>query len=96
MHTVYDIYTESQPALAAMVGLFFDSFTLIPAVGYWRGVAEQTTIIRVIAKSERLTKLKLRLLIEDIRVGFNQDCVLLTATPTVAQFVTAETEFDLS
>ena len=90
MHTVYDLYTESQPALAATVGLFFDSFTLIPAVGYWRGVAEQTTVIRLILPATYANRLKLAGLIEDIRVGFTQECVLLSATPADVQFVTAD------
>jgi hypothetical protein len=46
---MYRIYTEdlNREQIEAIIGKSFDSFTVLPAVGYWHGHKENSLVIEV-------------------------------------------------
>lgn len=51
-----------------------DGFTLLRAIGYWRGKAEQTWIIEILAEAHDVKRTA-----ESLRVRFNQEAVAFAA-----------------
>ena len=78
MRTVYRLYTERRPNLAELTSRYFDGFTLIDTVGYWRGNAEQSAIIEVIGTSTDYARVLD--LAHAIRISNGQQSVYLVRT----------------
>lgn len=43
-----NIYTEDKGNISELTAKFFDSFTLLPSVGYWKGKEEKSVVIVII------------------------------------------------
>ncbi len=78
---IYRIYTEdtdTRPELYELVGKSAEGFTIISAIGFWRGKREQTLIVELIGDySEKSKVLKLA---AEIRALGKQETVLVTTT----------------
>lgn len=77
---LYRLLTEdkNRSDIIKIIGRFFESFTLLSAVGYWRGQAEQSLIIEIDATSLDVPNVRERVeaIAEEICTSNNQECVL--------------------
>jgi hypothetical protein len=73
--TIHRIYTEekNKNAIVQLVGTQFESFTLQPTLGYYRGSAEKSIVIEIVGASAS----KIKLLAERIRKMNGQQSVLI-------------------
>lgn len=69
---LYRIHTERFDNLARLAGEYFDGFTIIESVGYWKGQQEKSVIIEVVTENS----LYINLLVQDIISVNNQVEVL--------------------
>src|SRR5207245_10488846 len=72
----YCIYTQDNGSLAAIVAKYFDSFTLIPSMSFWKG--QTTTNACVTILCEEPCPERVEHLIEEIMVRNKSESVLLT------------------
>lgn len=72
----YCIYTQDNGSLAAIVAKYFDSFTLIPSMSFWKGQATTNACITIL--SEEPCPERVEHLIEEIMVRNKSESVLLT------------------
>lgn len=84
---LYTLYTEDKLGTETIVGRYFDGFTCYNTRGYWRGVAELSVAIEIVATSA--DKATVYRLAEDIRRTNRQTSVLVTETNIHATFVEA-------
>ena len=70
------MYTQDNGCLASIVAKYFDSFTLIPSVGYWKGQTATSACITIL--SEEPCPERVEHLIEEIMVRNKSESVLLT------------------
>ena len=82
--SIYRIYTEKRPNLAAFVAERFDGFSIIAAEGYWQGKPEPCAIVELIDTGVDAAETRYRVyeLAEDIRVANEQTSVIVTETET--------------
>ena len=73
---LYTIYTEAinLEATRAILGKYFDSFTIIPAQGIWKGGEEQALVIHIIT----FDAVGVYLAANEIKVRNKQDAVFVT------------------
>lgn len=84
---LFTLYTEDKLTLPAIVGRYFDGFTLINSTGFWQGAAEMGKVIEIVAPLADLPKVQA--LCRDINLTNNQSAVLLTVQElTSAELVT--------
>jgi hypothetical protein len=72
----YCIYTEDNGSLAEIVGKYFESFTLVPTLGFWKGQTSNDACITIVSNGpcpERIDHL-----IEEILVRNKAASVVLT------------------
>ena len=72
----YCIYTQDNGSLAAIVAKYFDGFTLIPSMSFWKG--QTTTNACVTILCEEPCPERVEHLIEEIMVRTKSESVLLT------------------
>lgn len=77
----FTIYTENKPGLSGIVGRYFESFTILEGVGFWKESAENSAVIVVLSDEE----LKAYQLARAIKRENNQEAVLVES-----QYVTSE------
>ena len=95
MRTVYRLYTERRANLAELTSRYFSGFTLIDAVGYWKGNAEPSAIVEVIGTSADYADTIIELA-HAIRIANGQqsvylvraECELIEVTVDTAQEIT--------
>lgn len=73
----YSLYTEDKGNLGKLVSKYFDSFTIVPVVGFWKGKDEKSVIIEVFTNMVGLFP-TIKLLGEEIKKENNQESVLLS------------------
>ena len=73
---MYRIYTEdrNRSAILGLCSDTFDSFTVIPAIGYWQGKPEQSLVI----EAETEDEIAVQKLAVAIRRANQQDAVLVS------------------
>jgi hypothetical protein len=73
--TIYRVYTEekNKKAIVHLLGTQFESFTVQPTLGYYRGRAEKSIVIEIVGASAQ----KIKLLAERIRKMNGQQSVLI-------------------
>jgi hypothetical protein len=73
--TIYRVYTEekNKKAIVRLLGTQFESFTVQPTLGYYRGRAEKSIVIEIVGASAQ----KIKLLAERIRKMNGQQSVLI-------------------
>jgi hypothetical protein len=83
---LYRIQTEdiNRDSIIAIMSQNFESFTIIPAIGYWRGKPENSIIIEIIGNPDDYTKI--RNCADNIRKQNKQECVLITQSQTRFEF----------
>ncbi len=88
----YRIYTEdkNRSAIVKYLTMRTDGFTLIPCLGYWKGVPEESLIIEI-AGSE-LTQKDVEEISNDIKLYNNQECVLISMQKSKEIFLGLEEE----
>ncbi len=87
MDTIYRIYTEdvNRQTIEDLAAQEFTSYTIIEAAGVWRGTKERSVIIEVIGTSS--DKAGVYAVAKQIRGYNNQDAVLVTQAPIIAELV---------
>lgn len=90
LQTFFRIHTENQHQLAACVAQRFDCFAIVQGTGYWKGIAEQSATVEIIADEDR--RADVEALASDLRFIFSQEAVYVTSHPVsltaVAEFGT--------
>jgi hypothetical protein len=83
---LYRIMTEdiNRDSIIAIVSQNFESFTIIPAMGYWRGNAEKSLIIEIIGNADDYGKIQD--CADNIRRQNKQECVLIIQSQTRFEF----------
>jgi hypothetical protein len=73
--TIYRIYTEekNKRAIVDLIGKQFESFTLQPTLGFYRGKAEKSMVIEIVGS----TAVKIKRMAERIRKMNGQQSVLI-------------------
>ena len=84
---LFRIHTETRPNIAAIVSELFDGFTLYAAVGYWRGLREDSTTVEILADASR--RADVDTVVERIRAENNQQAVLVVEMEVTADLFTA-------
>jgi uncharacterized membrane-anchored protein YitT (DUF2179 family) len=81
----YSIYTENKnkELIEQVISEYFDGFTIIESVGYWKGTKESGLIIEIIC-SDNMAVYRLA---EDIKTLNKQESVLVTWTNVDSQFI---------
>jgi len=75
----FRIYTEHKNNLAELTAKYFDGFTLLNAIGYWRNLKEKSAIIEIATNNKK----KVLELCNKIKQTNKQQSILLQEyTPT--------------
>ena len=72
----YCIYTQDNGSLAAIVAKYFDGFTLIPSMSFWKGQITTNACVTILC--EEPCPERVEHLIEEIMVRNKSESVLLT------------------
>ena len=94
MTTVYRLYTERRPNLAALCAQYFQGFTLLDAAGYYDGIPEPATVVEVIGDDTDASRVFA--LASHIRATNGQTSVLVTRQPLLATAVTADNAVEVA
>lgn len=91
MNTQFRIYTEStggkRTRAIVETGNLFDGFTVIDVEGYWKGAAEESIIIEIMAEGTARNISKVETLARCIKRLNDQDAVLVTETEIKGRFI---------
>jgi hypothetical protein len=84
---VYRLFTEDKnhKDIEKIVSRYFDGFTIIPALGYWKGERERSLIIEI--SSETDEESQIRQLASEIKLYNHQQSVLIERVQTADSFV---------
>jgi len=87
MNMIYRLHTENvgRKTVAELTSKYFPGFTLIDSTGYYKGVAERSLVIEIMAPLSMCHVV--RFLGKLIAWHNNQECVLMTCEKTRAEFV---------
>lgn len=77
---LFRLYTERKPNLADLASKRFEGFTILPAVGTWKGVSEDSAVIEVIGTHD--DEANILRLAEDIKRENSQEAVYLVKLAT--------------
>jgi hypothetical protein len=82
---IYRIYTEAKNKreIVLLTGKHFESFTLQPTIGYYRGTPEKSIVIEIVGATEP----EIRQLAQRIQKMNGQKSVLMTRLPGKAKTV---------
>ena len=84
------IYTEdlNRESIESIVGKKFDGFTLIPAIGYWKGEKEKSLIIVIVSDAEEvLIRMKVNDIVNWLKNKNNQEQVMVEISHPFITFV---------
>ena len=83
---LYRIQTEdiNRDSIIAIIVQNFESFTIIPAIGYWKHHEENSIIIEIIGNADDFDKI--RNCADNIRRQNRQDCMLITQSQSRFEF----------
>ena len=90
---LYRIQTEdiNRDSIIAIIVQNFESFTIIPAIGYWQGKPENSIIIEIMTDSKwhgtESDEHKVFQIADRIRRWHNQECVLISTIESESSFV---------
>jgi len=75
---LYRIITEdkNRDGIVDIVKEYFDGFTLIPAIGYWQGIKENSLIIEIDVKHP-LSKYRIKVIAKRIKELNEQQAVIV-------------------
>ncbi len=73
----FRLYTESFDNLAELTARYFQGFTLFSSVGYWQGSPEKSTVIEILAETDK----HIAALAELIRETNRQQAVMVSIEP---------------
>jgi len=79
-------HREFRENIVKIVSRYFDGFTIINCEGYWKGIAENSVIIEIIAENEFP---KILAIADEIRIANKQECVLVSSAQCAHSFVSA-------
>lgn len=83
---LYRIQTEdiNRENIIAIVSQYFDGFTIIPAIGYYRGKPENSITIEIVCihPSSDIEKIAF-----EIKIANKQECVLISTIESDFRFV---------
>ena len=82
----YRIFTEDvgrRADTAVLVSKYFDSFSLYPIQGYWKGQSENSIVIEVAGVDEA----RVHELAQAIKTAHNQQAVLIEKHETISELV---------
>jgi len=82
----YSIYTEDKGNISAMVSMFFDGCTVTNAIGYWKGIQEDSVIITIVCKDTKQNRDRIEILQKHIKVHNKQESVLVTCEKIKTSF----------
>ena len=82
---LYRIYTEDKPNLNRLAGAYFDGFTLLQGIGYWKGQPEACAVIEIIAEESEAKAIYC--LARSIRLTNHQESVLVVSLPVTHKFI---------
>ncbi len=84
---LYRICTEdkNRQGLETVVGMYYDGFTILSGRGYWKGTAENSLVIEIVAEEEDAPKILA--LAENIKIKNGQESVLVQAINCKHTFV---------
>lgn len=84
---LYRIFTEdkNRTEIEKIIGCSFDSFTIIPCVGYWQGEQEDSIIIEI--SCNNALKYKIQALCGWIRIWNGQESVLLQEVSVTSELI---------
>ena len=88
MHNVsHRILTEDidRPLIVDILTKYFDSFTIVPQVGYWKGNAEKSLSIELIGASEK----NVLRASEEIRIANSQEAIIVFSITGKSRLVIA-------
>ena len=68
------------------LGTTFESFTIFQAIGYYKGISEQSTIFELITDNSVFTRAKMENTINYIKICAHQECVLYTIKEIKVEF----------
>lgn len=74
---LYRLYTEdkNREGIEQIISKYFDGFTLIPAIGYWKGNKEQSLIVEILSDKDVLPVVEQ--IAEEIKRVNDQQSVLI-------------------
>jgi hypothetical protein len=83
----FNIYTEdlNRKKIEKLVSSYFDGFTILESVGYWKGKREKAVIIRILSGAEDSAKVKALAL--KIKKQNKQQSVIIVKKNTDVNFV---------
>lgn len=84
----YRLYTERFANLGDIASRYFDAFTIVDTVGYWRGQRENSAVIEIGTDDAR----KVQTLAEDIRTTNHQQAVMMTAADETVQMIEGDSK----
>lgn len=87
MDMVYRLYTENtgRKEIAELVSKYFVGFTMLDATGYYKGKAEKSIVVELMA-SDRQSHV-VRFLAKVIAQRNNHECVLVTDSQVTGSYV---------
>ncbi len=71
---IYRIYTEKKVGIEKLISFYFDGFSILNAIGYWKGQREDSIVIEIITNDNN----KVKALVQEIKKTNRQECVLVT------------------
>lgn len=73
---LYTIYTEDtgRQAVFAILDQYFDSYTIVPSIGHWKGSEEKSLVLQIVT----FDRASVYLAANDIKLRNKQESVLVT------------------
>jgi len=81
------IFTENvnRRGIESIVSRYFDGFTIVDSVGYWRGKREDSLIVEIVFDGK--DKPKVEAICREINIVNKQECCMLQYLPATIRFV---------
>jgi len=83
----YNLFTENKnlSEIESIVNFYFIGYTIIKAIGYYKGIKEKSIIIKILGDKKDIQKINL--IIKSIKILNRQESILLTIRKLEAQFL---------
>jgi hypothetical protein len=84
---LYRIYTEDKDRdiIYALIGAYYDGFTVLPGIGFWKGGQEKCLVIEIIGCPDDMEDIEI--LCKAIRETNAQQAVMLTVQEVTADLL---------
>lgn len=81
------IFTEdvNRAGILSTVGRYFDGFTVIESLGFWRGKREKSLVIEVVCEGK--DQAKVEAICREINLANKQECCMVQYLETAVRFV---------